>query len=49
MYNFHIVYKIRENVLQIHATRIKAIVVSKITSFAFCREKEQIFNKNDKK
>ena len=46
---FHIVYKIKENVLQIHATRVKAIVVSKITNSIFCRKKKQIINENIKK
>ena len=47
VYVFHIAYKIRQNVRQIYATRRKAIVVSKITSFTFHREKEQ-FNENIK-
>ena len=46
MYAFYIVYKIRENVLEIDAPRIKAIVATKITNLIFCREKEQIINKN---
>ena len=40
MYVFHIIYKITEIILQIHATRIKAIVDSKIKNFAFCPEKK---------
>ena len=35
---YHIVYKNRENVLQIHASRIKAIVVRKIAIFSFSRK-----------
>ena len=45
MYVLHIVYKIRENVLQFMSQKIKAIVVRKITNFTFCREKEQIVHK----
>ena len=36
---YHIVYKNRENVLQIHASRIKAIVVRKIAILSFSRKK----------
>ena len=39
MYVYHMAYKNRENVLQIHATRIKGTVFRKITNFAFCRGK----------
>ena len=35
---YHIIYKNRENVLQIHASRIKAIVVRKISIFSFSRK-----------
>ena len=33
----------------IHTTRIKTIVISKVTDFTFCCEKEQIINENIKK
>ena len=45
MYVFHIIYKIRENVLQIDATIIKAVVASKIKNFVFCRENNKSFMK----
>ena len=35
---YHIIYKNRENVLQIYASRIKAIVVRKIAIFSFSRK-----------
>lgn len=45
MYVFRTVYKIIENVLQIHASKIKAIVVGKIMTFFFWQQKEQIIEK----
>ena len=45
MYVFHTVYKIRENVLQIHASEIKAIVVCKIIKFMFCQKKYKSLKK----
>ena len=48
MYVLRIVLKIRGKVLQIDTKRIKATVVSKNTNFTFCREKEQIINRNIK-
>ena len=50
MYVFNIADKIRENILQVNATRIKPIAVSKIANFSYCREiidkNEQVINKN---